>query len=149
MDYERLLKQLVQDEGLRFKPYKCTGDKWTVFVGRNFEDRPFTVEETRWILEEGPTEAVAMRICRNDVAVCEREMDRAIPWWRSLSPLRQEVLVNMCFNLGWPRLSQFRKMMAALQRGDFEAAAVEMMDSRWATQVGARARRLREMMRRG
>ena len=52
----------------------------------------------------------------------------------------------MCFNLGRPRLSNFKKFLAALEEGDYEKAAVEMMDSRWASQVGDRAVRLRDRM---
>ena len=56
----------------------------------------------------------------------------------------QHVLVNMCFNLGHPRLSNFKKFIGAMQISDWETAAVEMMDSKWAGQVGNRAIRLRD-----
>ena len=50
----------------------------------------------------------------------------------------------MCFNLGYPRLSKFKNFLAAMQENDFETAAVEMMDSKWANQVGKRAERLKQ-----
>ena len=50
----------------------------------------------------------------------------------------------MCFNMGAPRLSKFKKFIAAVNDGNWSTAAVEMMDSRWATQVGKRAERLRD-----
>ena len=50
----------------------------------------------------------------------------------------------MGFNLGITRLLKFKKFLAALEQHDWETAAVEMMDSRWATQVGPRATRLRD-----
>jgi len=53
-------------------------------------------------------------------------------------------MVNMCFNLGYPRLSKFKKFLAAMEDNDFETAAKEMMDSKWATQVGDRAERLKQ-----
>ena len=59
----------------------------------------------------------------------------------------QQVIVNMTFNMGRPRLSKFKKFIAGIEAGDWEKAAVEMMDSRWATQVGARAERLRDRIR--
>ena len=49
----------------------------------------------------------------------------------------------MCFNMGAPRLSQFKKFIAGVNKGDWPTAAIEMMDSRWANQVGDRATRLR------
>jgi lysozyme len=55
----------------------------------------------------------------------------------------------MCFNLGMPRLRQFRNMLAALEAGDFETAAREALDSRWAGQVGARAERIAAQIRDG
>ena len=65
-----------------------------------------------------------------------------MPWWKELSDEKMRVLANMCFNLGITRLLKFRKFLAALEAGDFETAGEEMMDSKWATQVGARATRL-------
>ena len=59
----------------------------------------------------------------------------------------QQVIVNMTFNMGRPRLSKFKKFIAGVEAGDWEKAAVEMMDSRWATQVGSRAERLRDRIR--
>ena len=65
------------------------------------------------------------------------------------SPARQRVLLNMCFNLGSGGLLEFRKSLAAMERGDFETAAREMKASKWATQVGDRADRLAALMRSG
>jgi lysozyme len=59
----------------------------------------------------------------------------------------QEILVNMMFNMGRPRLSGFKRFNAALAEGDWDTAADEMIDSRWYDQVGARAERLEERMR--
>ena len=55
----------------------------------------------------------------------------------------QHVIVNMCFNMGAPRLSGFKKFIGGVNAGDWKTAAVEMMDSRWARQVGDRAVRLK------
>ena len=56
----------------------------------------------------------------------------------------QEVLVNMMFNLGRTRLGKFKKFIGAINEANWSEAAIEMMDSRWATQVGPRANRLRD-----
>ena len=72
-----------------------------------------------------------------------------MPWARALSPERQAVLVNMAFNLGIAGLLAFKRMLAACERGEYAAAAREMLDSVWAKQVGARAVRLAEQMRTG
>ena len=62
--------------------------------------------------------------------------------WDGFPEEVQEILVNMLFNMGRPRLSQFKKMNAALVEGDWKTAAVEGRDSRWYNQVGNRAERL-------
>jgi lysozyme len=105
-------------------------------VGRNIDDR-------------GITNAEAMYLLNNDVAICEADLTKILPDWRDLSDTRQRVLLNMVFNLGRDRLSKFAKFIGCVKTGDFEGAAREMMDSAWATQVGQRAVRLRDMMLRG
>jgi len=66
-----------------------------------------------------------------------------------LDAVRQRVVIDMAFNIGVPRLTGFKKMWAAIHCGDYEEAALEMMDSKWARQVGRRAERLSDMMRKG
>ena len=56
------------------------------------------------------------------------------------------VLIDMCFNMGSPRVSKFKKMFAALEVQDYQTASKEMLDSKWANQVPNRARRLSEIM---
>ena len=85
----------------------------------------------------------------NDIDIVCDELDRNMPWWNELDETRQRVLANMCFNLGCPRLKNFKNFLAALEGGDFESAGEEMMDSKWATQVGDRAVRLQEKMLHG
>jgi lysozyme len=84
-----------------------------------------------------------------DVARAERSLDSEMSWWRGQDDLRQDVLANMCFNMGAGKLSGFHQTLAAVQARDYETAATEMLDSSWARQVGHRARRLAEQMRTG
>lgn len=135
-DRDTLMQELVRDEAVRLKPYRCTAGKLTIGVGRNIDDR-------------GITNAEAMYLLNNDIAICESELTAVLPNWRELSDTRQRVMLNMVFNLGRDRLSKFTKFIGCMKLGDFEGAAKEMMDSAWATQVGQRAVRLRDMMLRG
>jgi len=66
-----------------------------------------------------------------------------------LDPVRRGVIINMLFNLGRSRFSRFKKTIAALRAKDYDTAAVEMMDSKWARQVKTRAVELSEIMRTG
>lgn len=135
-DKDALVMELIRDEGMELKPYRCTAGKLTIGVGRNLDDRGITRDEASYLL-------------KNDIAICEKDLDRVVPNWRNLSDARQRVLINMAFNLGIARLSGFKKFIANIQMNDFKAAAREMMDSTWAKQVGQRAARLRDMMERG
>jgi lysozyme len=129
MMIDDLIADLRRDEGLRLKPYRCTAGRLTIGYGRNLDDAGITAEEAEFLL-------------RNDVRRVFVELDRDMPWWRDLSPGRQRALANMAVNLGLPRLKEFRLMLSALRRGDYEEAARQALDSRWARQVGDRARRI-------
>ncbi|EME71378.1 lysozyme [Paramagnetospirillum caucaseum] len=143
MSITTLRAELVRDEGLRLKPYRCTAGKLTIGIGRNIEDR-------------GISEATALQMLDEDIAGLSAELDRAIPWWRNLSDARQRALINMAM-MGVPRLLGFRRMLAALQAGDYAAAAAESLASKWADQTdgiedgrpGARSTRVADMIRKG
>ena len=131
-----MYRQLVQHEGLRLKPYTDTVGKLSIGVGRNLTDN-------------GVSELEAEGMCIRDMADVDADLDRNVAWWREMSEPRQMVFVDMCFNLGWPRFSKFRLMLVAAEDGDYATAADEMIDSRWARQVGTRADLLETMMRNG
>jgi lysozyme len=132
-----LRAQLIHSEGLRTKPYKDTVGKLTIGVGRNLDDKGITEEESLYLLDNDIDDAV-------DDA---REVIGSI--FDELDDVRQHVLIDMALNLGRNRLKGFRRMVEAVQALDFEEAGRQMLDSKWATQVGSRALRLERMMRTG
>jgi lysozyme len=77
-----------------------------------------------------------------DVSKFVEETKKVFPDLEDKPEEVQQVAVNMCFNLGEPRLSKFKKFIAAINEENWETAAAEMLDSRWAQQVGERAVRL-------
>lgn len=133
MNVERLKQTLRVAEGERFTPYLDTVGKWTIGVGRNLSDNGIRASESAFMLDNDVTDVVAK------VGL--------LPCWHSLSDVRQRVLAEMCFNLGFGGLQAFRKMFAAIDEGNFAQAADDMLDSQWATQVPSRANRLARMMR--
>lgn len=127
---------LEQDEGFKPKPYRCSAGKLTIGYGRNLEDKGLSQEEAHHLLHEDIRDAIKF-------------LDQQLPWWKSLDgEARQEALVNMAFNLGG-RLLGFKKMLAALKSKDYERAADEALDSKWAGQVGQRAQRIARAFREG
>ena len=97
----------------------------------------------------GITEADAVYLAQNDVQIVEEELVRAHPCVDRLDAVRQLILVDMAFNMGVPRLGKFKKMWAAIHENNFEEAAKEMLDSRWANQVKSRATKLAHAMHTG
>ena len=136
MDRQRLFTQLRLHEGVEHKPYKCTAGYLTIGVGRNIEERGLSDDEIDYILN-------------NDVNIATDELVVTFDWYADLDPIRQRVVIDMVFNLGMPRFKQFKNMIAAIEAGDWMEASNQMMDSRWAEQVGLRASRLAEMMETG
>ena len=153
----QLLDMLIRDEGLELKVYKDTLGIDTIGAGRNLRDRPLTVAQLQHLglsdmqdlYDNGITLYGARYILRIDVDIAERELITAHSCVEFLNAPRQMVCVNMAFNLGVPRLKLFINMWSAIHRKDYERAAVEMLDSRWAEQVKGRATRLSDIMRTG
>ena len=131
----RLRDDLIRHEGLRLKPYRDTEGVLTIGVGHN--------------LAEGISEHIAMLMLDDDIQRHSEELERAHPVVNLVGEVRRDVLINMAFNLGVSRLSGFRKMWAAIHAKDWYIASAEMLDSKWARQVGKRATELAEMMRSG
>lgn len=135
LDILALTEELQLDEGFSAIPYKDSLGVWTAGHGWNMEARPISRAAAEFILREHILEAVA-------------DAER-YEWYHTLTDARQRVIVNMLFNLGATRFRSFEKTIGFLERGDFQSAAAEMLDSVWARQVGHRASRLSAMMSTG
>ena len=158
MNYNReaLIDQLILHEGMELQVYKDHLGIDTIGVGRNLEDRGITDGELAFmnmlkaeIYEQGITETHARFLLANDIDIVEKELSNAHPCISGIGDVRIRVLLDMGFNLGVPRLNKFKNMWKAVHDRDFSLAAVEMLDSRWANQVGQRAVRLSEAMKTG
>jgi len=136
LNRERLINSIKTHEGKRNRAYRDSEGWLTIGYGHNLDDRPLTDDVVELILEHDVEDAIA-------------ETRRALPYFDSHDETRQEVIVEMVFNLGRTRFLGFVKMLAALERGDYKTAADEMLDSRWHRQVGIRAETLEERMRGG
>lgn len=133
MDLVVLRSEIVRDEGVRLFPYRDTAGNITIGIGRNLSS-------------VGVSSAEVQAMWLADVDRATAGLDRALPWWRTLSEDRQRVLVNMAFNMGVPKLLTFKRMLAAVKDGQYQAAADEMLDSEWSKQVVGRATRLAKIM---
>ena len=134
MNMERLTETLIRHEGLRLEPYRCTEGKLTIGVGHNLDDNPIS-------------KRAAMLILEDDIAHCLVDLRNNISGFIYMPPIVQEVLVNLCFNMGINRLLGFKKTLGHLREGNYPAAADELLDSRYARQVGRRANELADTLR--
>lgn len=133
--YRQLKEQLIKHEGLRLKPYRDSVGKLTIGIGRNLED-------------VGITQAEAMVMLDTDIRRVIDDSNR-LSWYGNLDIVRQDVVLNMLLNLGLPRFSTFKKLIAALSSQNYTKASQEMLDSKWAQQVGIRAQELAKQMQTG
>jgi len=146
MNIELLRKELTIDEGCVNKIYLDHLGYPTFGIGHLILD---TDPEHGQEVDTPVSEERIEECFEKDIQGVLTDLDRNIPWWKDLNEDHQRVMANMAFNLGINRLLKFKKFLSALEEKDFEKAAVEMMDSKWATQVGPRAVRLRDRVIKG
>ena len=141
MKFERLFEQLKYDEGVVYKIYKDHLGYPTFGVGHLVlkSDPEYGDPVGTPVSEERVTDCFRQD---SDIAIRECAVLYGEDYFEDFPDEVQEILVNMMFNLGRPRLSKFKKMNAALKEEDWKEAAKEGRDSRWYRQVTNRAERL-------
>lgn len=132
MNYQATIEQIKRHEGLKLHPYKCTAGKTTIGYGRNLDDKGITASEAE--------EMLLTDMCE----VEERLFTEGL--LSGLNDARKAVLINMGYQLGLSGLFKFKKMIAAVDRKEYELAAKEMLASLWAKQTPRRAKELSEQM---
>lgn len=144
LDMEEIINRLVLHEGIKLKPYKCPAGYLTVGVGRNLITNPLTKIEQQVVgnLSQGITYDMAMYLLRHDIKRVLEECRNAFSFWQNLDCERKYALFDMCFNLGLYRLLKFKKMLKALDIGDYQCAAKECLNSKYAKDVANRAKRI-------
>lgn len=136
---DALIDQLKRHEGLVLHAYTDHLGFWTIGYGRLIDERR----------GGGLSAQEAELLLRNDVQRVTVAVERRLPWVRGLSEPRRQALCNMAFQMGVAGLLGFRNMLSAMQKGRFDLAAREALDSRWAKQTPRRADEIADMIRRG
>jgi lysozyme len=124
------LVQIKQDEGFRNSAYVCPAGALTIGYGRNIDTGG-----------AGITEAEGQVLLANDITACDDDLRGLFRNWDSLSARVRATLINLRFQLGPSRFRAFRKMIAAIQNGDFVEAARQLRDSNLARQTPGRTLR--------
>lgn len=117
-DIDALKKALLHDEGLELKAYQDSKGIWTIGIGRNLQCLQISKETAEVWLED-------------DIQTVIQWMAR-FPWFAALNAVRQNVVLNMGFQLGQTRFAKFEKFIGFLTRQNYQLASSEMMLSKWA-----------------
>ena len=144
MDINKLREQLKIDEGVKYEIYDDHLGYKTFGIGHLVKT---TDEEYGWPVGTPVSEKRVNSVFDRDVETYIDETKKVFGNLEDMPQEVQQVLVNMCFNMGAPRLSQFKKFIKAIHDEDWKTASVEMLDSRWASQVGVRANRLSDRIK--
>lgn len=145
---DRLLDILVDDEGFRGWVYDDANGE-PIVPGYTVIGHP-----TIWFglcLEKGRIPKLPDSMPHDALQFVAQgkyaELTAKAPWIIGLPDDVRLALALMAYQLGANGVLGFRKMMSALQRGEREEAAGHAMDSAWATQTPARARRVATLIR--
>ena len=143
---ERLAEQLIEHEGLRLAVYDDATGK-PIEKGDTLQGNP-TIGVGRLLTDDrGISHDEAKTLLMNDLVWVAKKAE-TYGFWHRLDPVRQMVIMNMIFNMG-NRFDQFKKMIAAIEVGDYIEASAQMLDSNWARTVKGRAVHLAEQMKTG
>ena len=136
---------LIRDEGLRLRTYRCSAGHLTIGVGHKVADRDRLAEGDSISLE-----AAGLLLSR-DIATAIGTANTIFgrDRFETMTDARQRALVNMIFNLGSGKFAGFRKMITAVKEHRWGDAARECLDSAYAKQVGARANRVANALKSG
>jgi len=141
---DQIKEDLVRHEGYVTEIYLCSENYPTFGIGHMVTENDM---EHTWPVGTPVTDERILQVFHDDCKVAIADAELLVNNLSDHPDFVSRVLVNMAFNIGRPRLSKFKKMLAAIEAKDYNLAAEEMMDSKWYHQVGRRSKELVEMMR--
>jgi lysozyme len=127
---------LLRHEGIVRHAYQDSLGFWTIGVGRMIDQRRgggLSQQEIELLLD-------------NDIERVLTALNQSLEWFHRLPERKKRALANMAFQLGPAGLFGFRRMLAALKRGDYSAAHREALDSKWAQQTPGRAQEVASLL---
>jgi lysozyme len=139
VNYDKIKEQIRHHEGYRNKIYKDHLGNRTIGYGH------LCLDHEKWNDNKVYSDKVLNQTFEYDFSISLNDARRIVEE-ENIHPDAFSCVVNLCFNMGGPRVSKFHKMIAALDKKDYATASKEMLDSKWARQVPNRARELSEVM---
>jgi len=150
LSFTDIFNFIKQHEGYRPAVYMDTVGKPTVGIGLNLkrQDAPAIVTSAganyQNVLNgtQQLTDEQIKSIFKTTIAIAYADAKKYIPKYDSLPKNIKLAILDLSFNLGYTNLSKFVKLKQAIERNDYKSAAGELTNSKWATQVGNRAKNL-------
>lgn len=135
-DKMNIFMLLRREEGLRLEPYYCSENYPTIGIGTKIGPKNAPLKMYQFKISEG----TARQMLDDEVfSITARLSD--LDWYNCLSYDMKTIVVSMAYQMGVSGVLKFKRMIAALERGDFNQAATEALDSKWAKQTINRSRR--------
>jgi lysozyme len=138
-----IAKLLMFEEGFRADAYYCSEKYPTIGIGWKIGNKNQSLDDFKVMLISKEAALAQCDSEANDLAI---NLHCVIGCWQDLSEARQAVLISMAYQMGLSGLMKFKKMIAAIDAGDFVEAAAQGMDSNWSSQTYARANRHMRVM---
>lgn len=133
---ETLQERIMRHEGFRSLPYQDTLNHWTVGFGHLLS------ESSAQEYEKGISTKDALDLLDKDIEIAKLAVARELPWTLGIAELKQEILQEMCFQLGINGLLGFHKMLSCARAGDDDGVVSNMLDSIWHKQTPSRCEEL-------
>ena len=136
---DQIAKALRQEEGYRRFAYEDSVGFATVAIGRCIaEGHGYGIDEDE-----------AMWLLGRDIERVAKDCEGAFNFWNDVSNNIRETLIMLVFQMGLAGVQRFSKMLHAIETADWPESAVQLLDSRFATQTPARAKRMAKRLARG
>ena len=130
LDFKTLIERIGANEGFRRKPYQCSEGVWTIGHGLT------------WLTEEESLHILTGRISQQHLQLLD-DLD----WYKDMPPEVQGVVIEMCYQMGFVGFTKFKKAINHMKNKEWQLAAHEMLDSKWAKQTSNRANQLADIVR--
>ncbi len=137
---ETLEQRIKRHEGLTLIPKPDAKGMYVIGYGHDIPESEASNYPDGCTLED------AMNWLDADIEKATEQVNNALPWVYTLSELRHNVLIEMCFQIGINGLLGFHNTLAAIERGDYADAAARMKASEWHTETPGRCDELAAIM---
>jgi len=139
-----IFELLKFEEGYREKPYHCSEGYPTIGIGTKIGPKNADLDLYQFTVSE----SVAKSMLDDELMSIRKELVKH-RWYTQLDLSRQDIIKSMCYQMGIAGVFKFKKMIKALEVKDWEEAANQALDSRWAKQTPKRANRHADVLRSG